>query len=883
MKLLRRLRALFRKDTLDREMSEEMRHHLELQVEENIAAGMNPDEARYQAQRQFGGVEQIKERSRDIRGWVWLEQLFQDLRYATRFLGKNRAFTATAVLTLALGIGISTAMFSVVYGVLLSPFIYAKSSDIRIVHVTSVQDPKGAILNIGDYLEIAKLPAIESAMADSRVDDVLSLAGENGLEVVDATRLSGTALPFLGVAPLAGRTFTPADFKANGDNEPVVMLSFWLWQRHFAGDRNAIGQTILLDRQPYVVIGVLPERFVWGGTPGVWLPLSTTDRKTFTSVSVRLRPGVTQEVAEQQLLALFLHQAHESPERFPKGGIAVHLEPLVGVSDRWGLRSSILALFWAAACLLLIACTNVANLQLARGAGRGREIAVRLAIGASRRRIVRQLLTESVLLSIIAGALGLFLAFGVTRLVVTQLPDYLPQGSGITVNGWVLAYSIGVALVSGVLFGLAPALRATKTDLNDALKDGGHAQGLGGRSGTRLRHTLVIVEMALSIVLLVSAALAIRNFVQLQQIDRGANLTRTAWMRFRLLPQRYPTVPQRTEFARALLERVRLVPGISSAAVGSIPNFDAASRAVIPGQPKPVERLSVNFVSADYFRTLAISVLAGRTFTAEEIVNGAHVAVINLSTSRQWPAGDNPIGSIIQLDALAAEGPSATKDFTVIGIVADTNVYVRQGAGRRATPQSAVFVPYPLRGATMPRPNERFLVVRTERALDGLIPALHQALRSVDPEQPMQHPMDLGEVAERVVAQPRCNMNLFTGFAVITLALAAAGIYSVLAYSVVQRTREFGVRMALGASREDILQLVLHGGAKLIILGSVVGFAASLALSQIVSSQVFEVPLLDPWAFGGAVILLGFIALLACWIPARRATRVDPMVALRHE
>ena len=878
MKLLRQLRAFLRKDTLDREMSAEMRHHLELQVEEHLANGMNPDEARYLAQRQFGGIEQIKEQAREVRGGVWLEQLLQDLRYAARALNKSRGFTAVAVLTLALGIGVSTAMFSVVYGVLLSPYPYAKSHEIWSVYVSNAKGPVGVGLNIGDYLEIAKLPGIESAMANSRADP-MSLPGESGLELFNGTRLSGTAFPFLGVPPVAGRVFTSADFKANGDPEPVVVISFGLWQRQFAGDPGAIGQTLLLDHQPFVIIGVMPERFAWGSTDG-WLPLSTTDRKAGTGLYVRLRPGVTQEVAEQELLGLIKGRARESPDRFPKEDFIVKLSSFHsgGPLDRLGVRSSIRALFWATACLLLIACTNVANLQLARGAGRSREIAVRLAIGASRGRIIRQLLTESVLLSAVGGVVGMLFAFGLTQLVVTQLPDYLPPEARITVNGWVLAYSTGLALLSGVLFGLAPALRSTKTDLNDALKQGGHAQGLGGPSGTRLRDTLVIAEVALSIVLLVGAALAIRNFAQLQHIDRGFNPERTALMRISLLPRRYATAAQRNEFSRALLERVRRLPGVVSAAVGSMPHFDATSRATIPGQLAPVESLTLNFVSADYFRTLAIPVLAGRTFTAQEIVRGDHVVVINLATSRRWPAGKDPIGSALQLDALAAGGAAVTKDCIVIGIVADT-----RSTFPRDAPGFAAFVPYPLRIATLAQPNEVRIVVRSERSLEGLISSLREAVRSLDPEQPVRRPFDVAAWMERLVAQPRFTMSLFSGLAFITLVLAAAGIYSVLSYSVAQRTREFGVRMALGASRGDILQLVFRGGARLLVVGLVLGVTASLALSQILSSLVFEIPMLDPLAFGAATVLLSFIALLACWLPARRATQVDPMVALRHE
>jgi putative ABC transport system permease protein len=889
VKLLRKLRALLRKDSLDREMSDEMRHHLELQIEENIAAGMNPDEARYLAQRQFGGVEQIKEQARDIRRWIWLEQLLQDLGYAGRMLRKSPGFTAIAVITLALGIGVSTAMFSVIYGVLLSPYPYAKPSEIWTFRLENAKTQQGIGRLLSDYSEIVKLPCVEVAMATG-FEKTMVLSDDTNLELLDGGRFSGSAFPFLGVPPVVGRVFTHADFKSDGSSEPVTVISFRLWQRLFSGKADAIGQTIILDHQPYAIIGVLPERFGWYGRD-LWLPLSLTmDQRRWVDPFIRLKPGVSKEVAEQQLRALYQRLAKESPERFPKDGFALTLHSFTEAGpDRWGTRSSLQLLFCAVGLLLLIACTNVANLQLARGAGRGREMAVRLAIGASRGRLIRQVLTESVVLSVLAGIAGLLLAFGLTQLLAVLIPgNNIPREARITINGWVLGYTLGVSLLTGILFGLVPALRSTKADLNEALKDGGHARGLGGPASTRMRNALVVAEVALSVVLLVGASLAIRGFVELQRIDRGYHPERAILVRMRLDEKRYPTIEKRNEFARALLERLRSLPGVRGATIGSIPNMDASTRALVPGLPTPLEDIMLNYVSADYFQTLGIPVVAGRTFTDQEIAHGDHLVVISASTAKRWPAGKNPLGSIIRMDALANGGPEENKAATVIGIVGDT-----RPINFRSPAQPAAFVPYPLRGpptadarqaAALARQTERYLMVRSDGMPEAIYHSVRAAVRSIDKDQALMAPTDVGGMMNAmIVAQPRFNMTLFSGLAGIALALAVAGIYSVLSYSVAQRTKEFGVRMALGASRADILRLVLGSGGRLLLIGLVVGIAVSLVLSQVLNSQVFNVPLLDPLALAASAAVLGVASLVACLIPSRRATKVDPMVALRCE
>lgn len=807
-----------------------------------------------------------------------------DLRFAFRQLAKAPGFTAVAVLTLALGIGVNTALFSVVYGVLLDPYPYAKSNEIWAPQILNTKTGRGSGGSlVSDYLQLAQLPAVASAMATTAYDSV-TLAGDINPEILNVPRISGSACEFLGVAPVVGRGISPADILPNGEPRPVALLSFKLWQRLFNGDPDAVGRTIMLNDTPHTIIGVMPPRFGWYTSDGLWLPLGTTDLKRRVNPIVRLKPGVTKEVAGQQLLALSQALAQAEPNRFPKDGFTASFINYLDVTVSSGeMRSSLQLLFYAVGFLLLIACTNVANLQLSRGAARTREIAVRLALGASRGRLVRQLLTESVALALAGGLLGIFFAWGLTQIIVALMPEfYVPNEARVTLNGWVLAFSVGVSLLTGILFGLAPGLQCTKPDLNEALKDGGHAGGAGGGTrGARTRNTLVVVEVALSIVLLVGASLAIRGFLELQRVDRGFRPERTLMALLPLSPKRYTTFEQRNGFARDLTERLQNLPGVVSATVGSLPGYDSGSGVTIPGQPKPTDNVALNLVGPDYLKTIGLALRSGRDFTAQEIAHGDHVALINEAAAKLWLNGESPLGRTVQVDALVGGGGSnlapadARKEVTVVGIVADTRT--RQRDLTHAA-QPTLFLPYTLRGQ-----SNRFFMVRTQNDPMSLLNPLRTAVRALDREQSLTRPITVEEIMGEQIAQPRFNMALFSGLAAVALALAAAGIYSVLSYSVSQRTREIGVRMALGAARGDVLRLILGAGGKLLAIGLVGGIAASVALAKIVTSQVFTVPLLDPLALVAAAAVLSSVALLACYIPARRATKVDPLVALRCE
>lgn len=879
MKSWPKLKALFRRNRLEAEMVEEMRLHAKLQTELNRKAGMPPDEAHFAALRQFGGVEQIKEECREQSTWVWLEQLNQDIRFAVRGLAKSRGFATVAVLTLALGIGMTTSIFSVVYGVLLEPYPYEKSGEIWAPEVTDAKTGRGTGLRMTDYVEMAKLPGVASAMATA-INQV-TLSGGLNPEIITAPLVTGTAFNFLDVPPVMGRGLAPADFLPNGEAQPVTVLSFKLWQRLFNGDPGALGKTVVLDDKPHVVVGVMPPRFGWYTNDGLWLPLATLDPTRGVRPIVRLKPGVTTKVAGQQLTGLIREQMQREPGRFPKDGFNARFNNYLDVTVASGqMRSSLLLLLFAVGFLLLIVCTNVANLQLARGVGRSREMAVRLALGASRGRLFRQLLTESVGLSLVGGALGVLFAFGLLQIIIVLLPEnYVPNEARITLNGWVLAMSAALAVLTGVLSGLVPGWQCTRPDVNESLKDGGQGAGGGSYRGNRTRNVLVVAEVALSVILLVGASLSMRGFIRLQGIDRGFNTERMLLLRVPLNARHYTTFEQRNGFFRDFLDRVRALPGVIHASVGVPPGLESGSGVAIPGQPKPPDGVSLNYVDADYLATLGISLKEGRGLTAQEVAQGDHVALISEAATKLWVNGDSPLGRTLAVDALVGGSGNnlppadATKDVTVVGIVADTHSF-----GSQRPAPVAVFLPYTLRAQT-----NRPIMVRAAVEPGSLVNAARRELRSIDPEQPMLRPITFEEVIQDQIKQPRFNLALLGSLAVIALLLASAGIYSVLSYAVAQRSREIGVRMALGAASADVLRLFLGLGGRLLIIGLLVGLAASLALTRVVNSQVFNGPAFDPLAFAIAVLLLSGAALLACYVPARRATRVDPMVALRAE
>ena len=811
--------------------------------------------------------------------------MIHDLRFGVRMLLKHKGLTSVAVLTLALGIGATTALFSVIYGVLISPYPYARSHEIwtpGLVSVKATQTMRPYPLTA--YQEMANLPVFAEVMATS--PETVLLTGEHAPEVFGGIRVSSNAFQFLGVPPIVGRTIQPSDIRANGEPELVTVLSFLRWQKLFNGDPNAVGKTLRLNNEVYTIIGVMPPRFGWWTPIGVWLPMGTVARDAqMVFPVVRLKPGMTPTTAEGQLHALHQEVAKDPASRIPKEEYTTKLTNYLDITQASGqMERTLQLLFGAVGLLLLIACANVANLQLAKATARAREMCIRLALGARRVQLVRQLLTESVLLSLLGGALGLLFAYWITHLTATLMPVRLvPNEARIEVNRHVLFFCLGISMLTGILFGLMPALQSSRQNLVESLKDEGRTSTTA--KGGKLRATLVIVEVALAVVLLVSASLTVRSFAALQKIELGFEPERLMRVALLLPPKRYATWEKRNRFAQDLLERVRSLPGIEAATMGDggLPFGGPESGYTIDGQPSAeTGRITLNTVGADYLRTLGIPLRQGRMLTEPEVANADPVAVINEAAAQLWPSGESPLGRRIQLHELSKPRqtdiltpPEASPDVTVVGVIGNT-----RSDNLRDSAKPAVFVPY-----TKLAPPARTLAFRAQQDPRQLLNALREQVSQLDSEQPLFNPLTFEEWLGSWTEQPRFMMALFSLFAALGLGLALAGVYSVLSYLVSLRTRELGVRMALGAQPADILRLIFRTGGKLVAVGMVIGVLASLAAARLVGSQLdlFQVTNTDPLSFLGVAVLLSVVAAAACFIPARRATKVDPLEAVRHD
>jgi putative ABC transport system permease protein len=866
-------------------LKDEIEAHIDFEIQENIEAGMLPEEARLAAMRKFGNVLLARERSREIWGWLWAERLWQDIYYALRGFRRNPGFAIVALLSLMLGIGASVALFSVVYGVLIAPYPYSKPNEIWAPAVLAPNYPAHAWHRYTrrEFEEIQRLPEFSDVMATD-VHQVL-MTGDASTESFYGVFLTGRAFNFIGVKPLLGRTIQPYDIPAGGKPDAVVVLTYGLWRRMFDSDPHVLGKTIILDGVPHAVIGVMPPRFGWWTSEAFWLPMPM-DLSDATPISVvmRLAPGTAKVVAEQQLNDLNLHLAQLNPANFPKGQMRTILNNYMDITQASGpMKSSLDLLLAAVGLLLLIACVNVANLQLARMTARSREMAMRMAIGAGRGRLVRQLLTESVLLSLLGGALGVLFSFAVVRAIVALIPaDNVPNEARITINGYVLLFSLAVSMLTGIFFGLLPALRSSHPDLADALKDGGTGAG-GSIRGQATRSGLVVFEIALSVILLTGASLAIRSFIGQLRTDPGFQPEKTLALRVTLLPERYPTLEQRNAFDRDLLENISNLPGVQAAAIGNggMPYSGWESSYALEGQPRVDGRkVVISLISSSYLRSLGIPLKRGRNFTPAEVENGMHLALINESAAKLWPAGTDPTGKRMQVDALGQPlkppvlvAPGIGPEVTVIGVVGDT-----KNDGLQNVTLPAVYVPY-----TLVAPPERQLAVRTFGEPLGILNAVRQKIHAMDKGLALGRPMTIDEMLGQEVEQPRFNMALFSGFAALGLALAAIGIYSVISYNVTQRVHEIGVRMALGASRADILRWVLRAAARVAAVGLFIGLCGSIALEKLVRFNVFGTAKFDGVSFAAVMILLSGVALLAAWLPARRAGKLDPVAALRNE
>ena len=810
-----------------------------------------------------------------------MRTLLQDVRYAVRTLLKSPGFALVAVLALALGIGANTAIFSVVKAVLLSPLPYPEPG--RLVWVresnpgANISEEAASAPNYNDWR--TQVRSFEGVAAFANTAMTLTDGGGGEPERVPAVSTSANFFQVVGVAPALGRGFLPEEETA-GKNR-VVVLSHGLWQRRFGASPKALGQTITLGGNPYTVVGVAPADFKSPARgpkpPEMWFPIAfnfdnSRRRSDYLDVIGRLRPGATVEQAQAELTALAARLEKEYPSA--NAGWVVKAQPLhekvVG-----NVRQALWVLMGIVGFLLLIACANVANLLLARAAVRRQEIAVRSALGAGRGRLIRQLLTESLLLGLAGGGLGLILAAWGVELLVALSPGNIPRLEEVGLDARVLAFTFGVSALTGVVFGLLPALSASKTDLAESLKEGGSRGPTAGRSARRLRSSLVVAEIAITAVLLASAGLMIRSFRAIQSVDPGFRPERVMTFDFALPSAKYKEQPQIVNFAEQLMERASALPGVERAALtDALPltgNADVLSF-VIEGRPdlppEKVQDAEVFVVTPGYFDVLGIGHVRGERLTERHVEGTPDVVVINEAMARRYFPDEDPIGKRVNIG-----DPAKTPWMTVIGVVKDT-----RNVGLESAPYPQMYGP----AAQFPRRAMTF-VARTSADPSSLVPGLRRELAALDKDLPLYNVRTMEQVLSDSISRRRFQMILIAAFAGVGLLLAAVGIYGVISYTVAQRSHEIGVRMALGARAADILRLVVGQGLGLTLAGVGLGLVGAFALTRVLSSLLYGVSATDPAVFAATPALLALVALAACYLPARRATKVNPVTALRHE
>jgi putative ABC transport system permease protein len=876
-------RLFHHKRDFERNMSEELRFHSEQQVAANMKAGMSAEEARRRARLQLGAAEGVKAECREERRGFWVESLWQDVRYALRILRKSPGFTTVAVLTLALGIGANAAIFSVVNGILLEPLVYTDSS--RLVTTNLVSFPEIREIQ-GQCTAFERITVFQGAGG-------LILGGTVPVHRQSA-KVSADFFAMLGVEPLLGRPILPEDTQPG--RERVAVLSFRLWMDSFGGDPGITGRSILMDDKPYTVIGVMPRDFDLGvnwlreETEGAWIPmLPPSDSEAaspgrWNQVVARLRKGVTLQEANAQLQTLSARLTAENPKTkrpSQQGELAVS-----GVKDRMVLRvrAGLLILLGAVGIVLLMACANVSALLVARAWTRQSEVAIRRALGATRLRIVQQLLSESVLLALAGGALGLcFSAWGI-RALRAIAPPYTPRVDRLRLDGNVLLFTLGISLLAAILFGLAPALQVSSRRMGGALKEGlsGAFASLASRKPHWLRSALVVVELALAVVLVVGGALMARSFSNLMHLDTGVRTDHVLTMRVNFSnsvcnDQDREACPLAVN---EVFNRIRSLAGVQRAAIsvmgllqgGGIGNGDGLHVEGQPGDPNLGWFHICRAVTPDFFGTVGIRRLQGRDFAATDLnENAIAVAVVSESFARTYIPG-NPLGRRFSIDD--DKKTKKHKWIEIVGVVTDT----RDRAVKEYLNAPVYYTPI-----DPGTPNQGEFIIRTSTNPLPMAGAVEKVVWSVDKEATIDDLESLDQLVAKSASEPRFQTVLLASFGALALLLALIGIYGVISYSVVQRTHEIGVRMALGARPGHVMRLVVGQGARVALGGLVFGIAGGLGLTRFLESMLFEVKPTDPLTFTGVALLLLLVALLACYIPARRAMRVDPMVALRYE
>jgi putative ABC transport system permease protein len=880
----RRLWMLLRRRRFDADLQEEMRLHRELREQEEIERGLSPKEAHYAVSRRFGNPLVLREESREMWGWNWVERLVQDIRFGLRQLRRNPGFTAVAVLTLALGIGANTAVFSVVNTVLLKPLPYAQPD--RLVAVESMWTegtPVPNPLSYPDFFDFRGRNHVFEHLVTWR-DTELALTGVGEPVQLDGEMVTWDLFPALGTQPDLGRGFLPSE-EAAGTR--VVVLSHTLWQRQFGSDRGIVGRTITLERKPYTVIGVAPASLVFpankpstqfwttiaadreaspGGTP-----ITEQRGANLLRALGRLKPGVSIERARADLDVIAAALAKQYPDTNQysvRASVQPELETLVGDS-----RKSLLILLGAVGMVLLIACANIANLLITRTANRGQEMAVRAAMGASRGQVVRQLLTESLLLAILGGGAGTLLAEYALRVVLPLGGHSIPRLAQTSVDARVLGFSLLLALLTSVFFGLAPALHASKVDFASSLKEGSRASI---RKHDRTRGILVITQVTLGLVLVTGAGLLMASFLNLERSDLGLKPDHLLTFRFSLPEPEY-NAGRQVAFYNQFLESMHGLPGVESAA-GVWPLPLGGSNAVItfnieerPAREGDWPSARMAFTTPDYFSTAGIPLLQGRFFDDRDDAGAPRVLIVNRAFADKFFPGEDVIGKRITPGAVSPGEKPALHE--IVGVVGSAKLFALDGA-----PEPIYYFPYK-QLAWMPPP----VILRTAVPPRMLESAVRDKVRGLDPMVPIYEVRTMEELLSTQVAEPRFHTVLLGCFAGIALLLAMVGLYGVMAYSVTRRTREIGVRIALGASPPAVLSMVLKQALVLLAVGLVLGLGASLAADRFLQSMLFGVSALNPAVLSLSGLLVALTGLLAAYLPVRRAAKVDPMVALRYE
>ena len=897
----RRVRMLLSRRQFDVDLEEEMRLHLELRQREKIAAGLTPDEASAAARRRFGNTTYLREESHIAWGWEWLEHLAQDLRYGARMLRKSPSFTAIAILTIALGVGATTAIFSVVDATLLRPLPYPQPEQL-----VSIQDdlPGSGARDVGmsqpEWQDLQNSGMFE--YVSPTWFDENNLIGSSHPQRVRVLIVAPNYFALLGVKPQLGRTFNPLDHSPGFLEEIVV--SDGLWKRAFGGDPGVLDKTVRMDTDLYRIVGVMPPAFdapgrigeernieVWAATSFYGTPSPDhppRNPRNLPTAIARLKPGMTLASAQSRVDALVAAVQKEFPQDYPlEAGWRVRLLPLkervVG-----SIRQSLLLLFGAVGLVLLIGCVNVANLLLARSSARAREMSVRQALGAGRKRLICQLLTESLLLSLLGGGVGLLILFCTEALLLRALPQSLPRLNAVSINWAVLLFALLVSLCTGVVFGLAPGLHVGRVDLTTALKEAVRGSSGSGKQA-RTRRLLVAAEFALSLVLMIAAGLLLHSFWDLLNVRLGFHTENVIAVRTRLPAPNYPqndlyrTPALEAPFLREVLRRTKALPGVEEAAVGdpaAMPLdeslrdlkqisegqffFTVEGRPVQSEQPAVAERSSV---TPEYFHVLGLPLLGGRLFNDLDTENTPQVAVVNQGFARTFWPERNPLGQ--RFRSSRADSPW----ITVVGVIAN------------ARTESLAEPEVPKIYLNLYQARERRLTVFLRGHLDPALLAeqVREQIQVVDPSLPVSGAQTLNENVSASLADRRFSMEMMASFAFTALLLAGLGIYGVISYMVSERTHEIGIRVALGARRRNILHMVLRQGLALAITGAAVGLIAALIVSHSMAGLLYGVRPNDPLTFAGVAVILLVVALFACYIPARRAVRFDPMAVLRHE